>query len=414
MTKLKDVFFLLLIFSVSLKAQNEIDYLTIEDAITFAIKNNPSIQSIEKAIDIKRAEKWKSLGIDTPEISYMKEGVGTTNTPYFERRYTISQTLDFPLKSIYNYGAYTDEVSSLELNYQSQKRDLIVDVKSSYVNVLAAIAVKELGEQQLELSENLYKAVSSKVEAGVSSELELLKAKIKLDESKNDLSDASQAYHNARYSLFNIVGLDPEVQSYAISFEDTLSYHKLELDQESILELIPNQPSILAIDAKLTSADQKVSASWSSLLPNFNLSYYVQDIGTGFNYHGYEIGLSIPVWFMINESQDIKIAKTESKLIEWEKRGAVLKLKKDIEQSWHSFETSRKTIDRYEGSIRKQAKELLDLTLEGYQLGNIDLLNLLYAQETYLSSQLRYIKALKNYYIKIIELEKYLDQELVF
>ena len=228
------------------------------------------------------------------------------------------------------------------------------------------------------------------------------------------MSDANQAYHNTRYSLFNIVGLDPEEQSYAISFEDTLRYTKLDLDQESILELIPNQPGILAIDAMLTSADQKVNASWSSLLPNLNLSYYVQDIGTGFDYHGYEIGLSIPVWFMINESQDIKIAKTESKLIEFEKRGAVLKLKKEIEQSWHSFEASRKTIDRYEGTIRKRSKELLDLTLEGYQLGNIDLLNLLYAQSTYLSSQLRYIKALQNYYIKIIELEKYLDKELVF
>ena len=152
MTKSRYTIVLLFILSVSVMAQKEIDSLTIEDAITFAIKNNPSIQRIEEAIDIKRAEKWKSLGINTPEISYMKEGIGTNDSPFFERRYTVSQTLDFPLKSIYNYGAYTDEVSSLELNYQSQKRDLIVDVKSSYVNVLAAIAVKGLGEQQLELS----------------------------------------------------------------------------------------------------------------------------------------------------------------------------------------------------------------------------------------------------------------------
>ncbi len=137
-------------------------------------------------------------------------------------------------------------------------------------------------------------------------------------------------------------------------------------------------------------------------------------MGSGFDYHGYEIGLSIPVWFMLNEGQDISMANTEKKLVEWEKRDAILRLKKEIEVAWHSFETSRKTINRYEQNISKRAKELLDLTLEGYKLGNIDLLNLLYAQETYLSSQLRYIHALKNYYVKIIELEKYLDNELVF
>jgi cobalt-zinc-cadmium efflux system outer membrane protein len=344
----------------------------------------------------------------------MKEGIESGKSTFFEKRYTISQSLDFPLKSLYNYNAYSDEITSLELNYESKKKDLIVDVKSSYVNVLAAIAGEELREQQLELSQNLFEAVNSRVEAGVSSELELLKASIKLDESKNELDDANQEYHQARYSLFNIVGLDPDEQSYSISFEDTLRYKELDLDQEEILELIPNQYEILSIDSKISSANQKVNSSWSNLLPKLNFSYYLQDIGTGFDYHGYEIGLSIPVWFMINEGQDIKIANTEMKLVEWEKQEAILRLKKEIEVSWHSFETSRKSINRYEQGISKRAKELLDLTLEGYQLGSIDLLNLLYAQETYLSSQIGYIQALKNYYIKIIELEKYLDNELVF
>lgn len=408
------IFALIMVLSFSVKAQTNIDTLTIENAIAYAIKNNPVILSLEEAINIKHAEKWKSLGIDTPEISYMKEGISSRSISYFEKRFTASQTIDFPLKSIYNYQAYSDEVSSLELNFLAKKRNLKVEVKSLYVEVLASIAVKELSEKQLELSNNLFNAVSSRVEAGVSSELELFKASIKLDESKNDLADATTAYHNSRYMLFNKIGMDPEEQSYSISYVDTLSFIALELDEEVILDLIPYQPEMLSIDAKQSSADKKISASWSSLLPKLNFSYYIQDFGRGYNFHGYEVGVSVPLWFMINESQDIKIAKTKSKLIEWEKRDLFLELKKEIELSWHSFETSREIINRYEGNIRKRAKTLLDLTLEGYQVGNIDLLNLLYSQETYLSSELRYIEALKNYYIKIIELEKYLNKELVF
>ena len=405
---------LIIVLSLLVKAQTNIDILTIEDAIAYAIKNNPAILSLEEAINIKEAEKWKSLGIDTPEISYMKEGINSGPIGYLEKRLTASQTIDFPLKSYYNYQAYSEEVSSLELNFLSKKRDLKVEVKSSYVEVLASIAVQELREQQLELSNNLFNAVSSRVEAGVSSELELFKASIKLDESKNDLADATTAYHGSRYRLFNKIGMDPEEQLYSISYEDTLGFITLELDEKEILDLIPSQPEMLSIDAKQSSADQKVNASWSGLLPKINFSYYIQDFGGVYNSYGYEVGVSVPVWFMINESQDIKVAKTESKLIEWEKRDLFLRLKKEIELSWHSFETSRETINRYEGNIRKRAKKLLDLTLEGYQLGNIDLLNLLYSQETYLSSELRYIEALKNYYIKIIELEKYLNKELVF
>ncbi len=265
--KMKNIYIFVLLLSVTVSAQKEIDFLTIKDAINFAINNNPSINSLERAIDLRRAEKWKSLGINTPEIGYMKEGIQSGSSSFFEKRYTISQSMDFPLKSIFNYNAYSDEITSLELNYESEKRKLIVAVKSSYVNVLSAIAIEELRQQQLELSQNLFDAVNSRVEAGVSSELELLKASIKLDEAQNDLDDASQEYHRTRYSLFNVVGLDPEEQSYGISFEDTLSYKKLDLDQEAILELIPNQYEILSIDSKLNSADQKVNASWSNILP---------------------------------------------------------------------------------------------------------------------------------------------------
>ena len=415
MNKTKNILLIFAIsFSISIKAQTDIDVLTIEDAIDFAFKNNPSILSLENEIEIKKSEKWKSLGIDSPEIGYMKEGIESGKAGYFEKQFSISQSMEFPLTSIFNFSSKSNEISALELNFESKKRDLKVEVKSAYVEVLASISVEKLREQQLELSNNLYKAVFSRVEAGVSSELELLKASIKLDESKNDLKEASNEYHRSRYNLFNKVGIDPEEQSYTISFEDTLRFMELDLDQETILDLIPNQPEILSLDAKLNAADNKVSASWSNLLPKLNMSYFIQDIGNGYDYHGYEIGLSVPVWFMFNESQDIQIAKSESKIIEWKKREIILNQKKEIEVSWHSYETGKEKITRYNDNIRRRTKELLDLTFEGYQLGDIDLLNLLSAQETYLSSELKYLEALKNYYIQVIELEKYLGKVLVF
>jgi len=265
---------ILLVLSISVKAQNDIDVLTIEDAINYALKHNPAILSLEKSIDIKRAEKWKSLGINNPEMSYMKEGIKTGEDGYFEKRYSITQSIDFPLKSFFNFKSNSNEVTSLELNYEAKKRELKVGVKSAYVEVLASIALEKLREKQLELSKDLFNAVSYRVTAGVSSELELLKANIKLDESKNDLDEASRIYHQSRYSLFNMVGLDPEAQTYTISYEDSLSFKELQLDQESILALIPEQPEILSLEAKLNAANQKVNSAWSGLLPKLNFSYY--------------------------------------------------------------------------------------------------------------------------------------------
>jgi cobalt-zinc-cadmium efflux system outer membrane protein len=52
--------------------------------------------------------------------------------------------------------------------------------------------------------------------------------------------------------------------------------------------------------------------------------------------------------------------------------------------------------------------------LRAYQLGEIDMLNLLNAQQTFLASEQRYLSALRDYYLQLIALEIYLDEDLVY
>jgi outer membrane protein, heavy metal efflux system len=57
---------------------------------------------------------------------------------------------------------------------------------------------------------------------------------------------------------------------------------------------------------------------------------------------------------------------------------------------------------------------LLELTQEGYRMGELDLLRVLESQRTYLEAEQQYYQSLKNYYLQLIELEKYLPNEIVF
>ena len=54
------------------------------------------------------------------------------------------------------------------------------------------------------------------------------------------------------------------------------------------------------------------------------------------------------------------------------------------------------------------------MSLKAYQLGEIDVLNLLNAQRAQLQSQQRYLLALRDYYLQLVALEKYLNKELVY
>ena len=52
-------------------------------------------------------------------------------------------------------------------------------------------------------------------------------------------------------------------------------------------------------------------------------------------------------------------------------------MKNKIEIAWHGFDKSKKAIERLRNLVRIKAKNLRDLTLEGYQAGEIGLLSLL-------------------------------------
>ena len=89
-------------------------------------------------------------------------------------------------------------------------------------------------------------------------------------------------------------------------------------------------------------------------------------------------------------------------------------MKKQIEYAWHNYEVSRNIVKRYNETMQNRAERLRDLSLKAYQLGEIDLLNLLNAQQMFLTSEQRYLVALRDYYLQLVSLEKFLDKELVF
>ncbi|MEX2463733.1 MAG: TolC family protein, partial [Balneolaceae bacterium] len=99
---------------------------------------------------------------------------------------------------------------------------------------------------------------------------------------------------------------------------------------------------------------------------------------------------------------------------EWDIAETVLRVKEMAENAWHSYETSRETIHSYRNFIQRRSENLLELTQEGYRMGELDLLRVLEAQRTYLEGQQQYYQALRNYYLKLIELEQYMPYEIVF
>jgi len=413
MSNLTRISLIALLFFCFLRVDAQL--LTIQDAVDQAIKNNAQINQMRAQLDQKKTEWRTQTGISSPEISYMKEGIDPkASQPFQEKRWTISQSIDFPLTTSYRLKAIKQEEQAMEFSIQEEERKVKTDVKSRYIEVIYALHLQKLRDQQLKLVTELYNAVYSQFETGMGNGMDLTKAELQVAEANNDIDDARRQLHLARYSLFNLMGLPPENQKYTISFMDSLKSKDVEISQITALSVLTDQPSYKSSVKELNATDYFLKEARSNILPDIRFNLYKQDYGTGFNYNGFELGLSFPIWYPFEQKGKIKMTLARQDEIRYKQQEIRSGVKEQIEHAWHSYEVSRSTINRYDETIRSKAEKLQSMTLNAYRLGEVDLLNLINAQQIYLNSQQRYLLALRDFYMKLVELERFLNLELVY
>jgi len=389
--------------------------LTIKDAVDQAVQNNAQINQMRSQLDQKKEEWRTQTGISSPEISYMKEGINNKAAdPFQEQRLTVSQSVDFPLTTSYRLKALKEEEKAMEFSIQEEERKVKAGVKSRYIEVIYALHLQKLRDQQLKLATELYNAVYTQFETGMGNGMDLTKAELQVAEANNDIDNARSQLHQARYSLFMLMGLPPENQKYTIEFMDTLQTKDVGISQITALSVLTEQPSYKSSERELKASGYFLKEAKSNILPDIRFNLYKQDYGTGYNFNGFEVGLSFPIWYPLEQKGRIKMNLARQEEIQWKQKEIRSGVKEQIEHAWHSYEVSRSTIKRYDETIRSKAEKLQSLALSAYRLGEADLLNLINAQQIYLNSQQRYLSALRDFYIQLVELERFLDLELVY
>jgi outer membrane protein, heavy metal efflux system len=395
-------------------AQQLAGWLTVQDALTYAEANSPALGRMRALQDASAGERLAGFGIDDVRVSYAREGIPSASGDFNEQRWVIGQAFDFPLQTYYRLKRLDAQSSALTHGVEATRRDLRSRVKMAYTEVLYTQELLHLSLQSVELGESLKAAVAAQVAAGAAAELDEMKVDLQLSEARSVLEDQLRLYEDARYALYQVIGLDPGEQIYGVVFPDTMTYIDIALSQEEVLARLPAQPELSGADATIRASRLYRLEKRSAALPRLQVAYWPQDFGGGYRFRAFEVGFSLPLWFALNNRGAIAQARAREQYDRWSRHDVSLTLKRDIERAWHGYETSKLTIDRYAETVHALADDLLARTREGYDLGQLDLLTLLDTQRTYLSAQVRYYDALRTYYVNLIALERFLQRELVF
>lgn len=394
---------------------SSVDTLTIRDAIKFAAGHHPGLLQLRSEILALTGARKANSGLSDPVISYAREGIGDPSfSDYSEQRLGISQEIRFPGFTSESDAAFSSRIEALELQYRNRELQLREEVKKKYAELQLGLEKLNFSRNEYGIVSKVYSVVQEKYKSGEATRLDLLKAKINMDEASNLISEAQFAVHNSRYSLFNLIGLETEGQKYSILFPDSLTYQSVTISQDEILSTFYEMPGVLSKMKMIDASAKDVAAAKLSFYPDIKLNLFGQNIGTGFKSIGLEIGFSVPLWFGSNQNGMIEEAEARLSGARESYREELLLMKKEVEIAWHGYEAAKQNLDRYANGILRDSKELLALTTEGYKLGEIDFLNLLEAQRTYLTSSQNYYNYLLEYHFRLIELEKFSTKEFLY
>lgn len=390
----------------------DLSTLSVQKALEIAYRQNPQINQLQYQIRAQEKQEVLSLGISNPEIKYMREGIGGGG--FSEQRWSVSQSIEFPLTSIYRSKQERSATESLKLKLQNLKNQVKADVKTAYTQLAYSLQSGNLASERVQLFENLREAAQARADMGESSEIDAMQANLQLQEARNNQETTFKEIMNTRYDLFQTIGLDPEEQTYDIGFTDTLSYVIVDIDQDEVMERLKDHPKLKQIEREVEASLYGTKLAKSTYLPDLNLSYYRQDFGNNYDFYGFEVGVSIPLWFAARQSPKVQKANAIQNATEWKYEDRRLLIKKQAEQTWHGYESAKNSIERFRNNIQTESLELVQMTQKGYSLGELDLLTLLEAQRTYLRTQETYYQTLRDYYLTVIDLERYLQTDIIF
>jgi outer membrane protein TolC len=385
-----------------------IEQLSLTDAITIALKNNPQSIASANQVDTERGRFWRGVSLPSPSVAVSYEYIprGTSIKRFGERTFEISQSLEFPTNILLRGMQLSSKVSIAEAEYSSTSIAITSRVKIAYYDLLSKQKKIELAEENLTIADEFARKAEIRYNVGEATNLERLTANVQLTQTRNALELAKNDLKISLSELYYLLGRGKDEQSNTIILTDSLVYKPIQETLEQLTEraFVVN-PQIKAASSKVTAALLDRALAWSSFLPNLNASYYRQTVDGNPDFYGVSFGISIPLWFIFDQRGQIQEASANLNIAESDLQSSRNLLSMDVNNTFIDLKNSERQIILHQTDILSQAEEVYRSALESYEAGEITYIEFMQARQTVISSRNEYIEELARYNISLAKLE---------
>ncbi len=377
--------------------ETEVQGYRLDDFLTLAAQNNPTIRQARLQISAQTAKALQAGLYPNPTLNYIGEQIGVDvegdkDSPGEFQGMTVSQRFVTAGKLKLSREKYMRRAHVSEHLAMAQQFRVCNDVRIHFFRALAGREIVELRKELLKTAEDGAVTARELYNQGQATRPQVRKSSIALQRARLDVLSAENHYRESFRRLVAIVGVDLTdgvVSGDLMPQGEPLSY------QEAMSLVLTESPELAAARAKLAADRITVRREQVEWVPDI-----VAEGGAGYNFEAKETtaaaGVSIELPVFDRNQGTIRQAQLDYRRQQEEIRRTELMLGQQMANVYQQYLTALQIATEYDRVIIPEAELAYQELLESYKANRVDWPTVLDAQMDYFDSRLTRVQHLEQ------------------
>ncbi|WP_010420128.1 CusA/CzcA family heavy metal efflux RND transporter [Anaerophaga thermohalophila] len=375
--------------SGGLKAQE--NTVTLEQAITRAKENYPSLKAASLNVEKQKALKATAYDLGNTSIYTGKEETGNGAVGIQTQIGVTQSEIDLfgiPAKNKLNKSRTNLAISKLELT----ENELVRNVSLAWYRALVAKKQKELYKQLDSIYANFLKAAELRFKTQQTSKVEYLSASAKYKELMVNMKQAENEYL-ASLQILNQYLMYPD----GVEIADTGQEWDETVHAAFSMDSLNAVPLLNYYRQQLDVSKAEWKAEKANFLPKLDLGYRQQSVDGTSGFYGWEAGISVPLLFF-SQSGKTKAARFNYEMTGQEYKQRELELNASYKELLSRYRVMGEVLAYYKNEALPLAAEQIEAANLGYRLGSLSYIEFIQNTESAIKTRQQYISRLAEFF----------------
>lgn len=379
--------------------------LTLQEAVALALQQDPGIQQLRAETETVRDEAATAGQWPDPKVSFGLVNLPTNSYAVGQDSMTMQMVgveQDFPAGDTRSLSQTRGQQLADAQSALVKDRTLQVmrDVRQAWLKLYYAEHALPLVQQNEQVFGQLLDIAKVRYANGQGAEQDLARAELEMGALQEKELELNADIDSARATLAKLVGGDAAQRPLA----DALPALPTPPDQATLLQRLPQHPSIVAANTRVAAADTATDIARQSYKPVWGVNVaYGRRPGADMagvpytNMFTAMVSVSVPLFTGNRQDRTVSAAQSASSAAQYAVDDELRELKQMLDTAWAHWEHLGHIRDLYAKTILPNASLNTQATLSAYRNGGADFDELARAQMTDLDSHTQQLKADVDY-----------------